>query len=140
MENNTSVLIIGIIGAIISPIITALGLYFQYQKDKRTAVSEQVKAEAEADKVLAEAKALDAKANMDTVNYYIGMVNALRTEVNNLTELSRKNGGEISILMAKLAQADSEKAQLARDNAALVQEVKELRAEVAILKQQQKEK
>jgi len=136
MENNASVLLIAIIGAIVSPIVSIIGIYLQYRKDIVKNKIEEVKMEADAHRIDAEAKVLDVKANMDTVNFYIGIVNALRTEVNTLTELSRKNGGEISTLTAKLAIADAEKAQLAKDNAALVEEVKQLRTEVAILKEQ----
>jgi hypothetical protein len=137
---DNEVLIIGMVGAIVSPLVTALGLYLQHQRDKNKVLAETKKEAAEAEKLEAEAKALDIKSNMDTVNFYIGMVNALRLEVNTLTELSRKNGGEIALLTAKLAQSDSDKKKLAEDNAELVKEVQELRVEVAILREQQRQK
>lgn len=145
MENSTLV-ILAILGAVVSPAVTALGLLLQYRKDKKKSDDEKIereaaakKLDAEARKIEAEAHALDTKTDLDTINFYIGMVNTLREEVNNLTELSRKNGGEIAILTARLIQSDTEKAKLAKDNAELVREVQELRAEVDILRQQSKE-
>lgn len=146
MEGN-EVIFIGIFGAIISPLISAFGLYLQYRKDQKiqeakkiTDEAEAEKIKAEADKIKAEAKALDNKTDIDTINFYIGMVEALRSEVNNLTEISRRNNGEIATLTARLMVADEEKAKLAKDNAELLLEVQQLREEVAVLKKQQNNK
>lgn len=147
MENNS---VIFIVGAIISPLITMAGLLLQYSKDRKRDVQEQGKRDAEAEKVKAEAekvkieaKALDIRTDMDTVNFYIGMVSTLRDEVNALTELSRKNGGEIALLTAKLISSDEEKKKLAIANAELIDrinkyetEVRTLRDEVALLKRE----
>lgn len=137
MENNALV-IIAILGAVVSPIITGLGLLLQYRKDIKRAADDKIKLSAEADKITAEAHAIDTKTDIDSLNFYIGLVNALRLEVNNLTELNRKTGGEIAILSAKLMQSDAENAQLTRRNAELTKEVQELREEVALLRKQQK--
>lgn len=146
MDNMTLL----VIGSVASPIITVLGLYWQYRKDRQAEANKQLqitaeakKAEAEADKIEAETKALDFHTEMDNMNFYIGMVNMLRTEVNTLTELSRTNGAEIAKLTAKLITADEEKKRLAIDKAELLKrieryesEVQSLRAEVATLRQQ----
>lgn len=130
--------IVGIVGAIVSPLVTALGLYLQHQRDKSKVVAEVKKQEAEAEKIEQEAKILELKTNIDTINYYIGMVTALRSEVNALTELSRKNGGEIAVLIARLKVADEEKERLARENVELVKRVQDLSQEVEMLKANQR--
>lgn len=132
------ILIIGLVGAVVSPLVTALGLYLQHQRDRRKVVAESKKEEAEAEKIEQEAKTLELKNNIDTVNYYIGVVTALRSEVNALTELSRKNGGEIAVLTARLKVADDEKERLAKENTELVKKVQDLSQEVEMLKANQK--
>ena len=135
MEDNY-ILIAGIAGAILSPIVTALGLFFQYRKDrkKNDALSDKIAADAE--KIEAETKLLNHQADKDTINFWIGMVETLRKEVNSLTELSRQNGGEIAVLTAKLRQSDKEKEELAKQKEDLVKEVQELREEVETLRKQ----
>lgn len=142
MESNINPTIIGgIIAAILSPLVTGLGLYYQYYKDKSRERSDNELALAEAEKIRAEAKDIDSKADVATLSFFVGLVNTLRTEVSTLTELSKKNGGEIAMLTAKLAAADSEKAKLAEDNEKLLQriskyekEVEDLRLEVSMLR------
>jgi cell division protein FtsB len=131
---NYGILIIGILGAILSPLGTILGLYLQHAREKKKLASEIAIQDAEAAKMEAEAKVLEIKSNIETVNYYIGMVTALRAEVNALTELSRRNGGEIAVLTARLKTSDEEKAQLAKENETLVKKVQDLEREVALLK------
>lgn len=131
---NYGILIIGILGAILSPLGTIIGLYLQHDREKKKLSSEIAIKGAEASKIEAEAKVLELKGNLDTVNYYIGLVSALRAEVNALTELSRKNGGELSVLTGRLRVADGDKAILAKENEELVNKVHELEREVALLK------
>ena len=142
MEDRT-VFIAGVLIAIISPIVTLIGLILQHFKDinkekllEKIRDAEARKSLADSDKARAEAEALSSKTDMDSINFYIGMVTALRTEVTALTEVSRKNGAEIAVLTSKLAVADAEKMQLSREKEALAKEVQTLREEVSVLKRE----
>lgn len=135
------VILLGILGAIISPIVTAIGLFLQYKKDLKKEESEQVVKEAEAKKIEADAHALDTKVSMDQIKFYVDMVNTLRDEVSALTDMGRRNNREIEILTSKLLVADDEKRRLAIDKQELLSrisryevEVKQLRAEVESLR------
>lgn len=136
------IVILSALGLILSPLISALGQLLQHKRDTMRDAAEKIriaseanKTDADSEKIRAEAKVLDSQADKDLVNFWISMVETLRNEVNNLTELSRKNISEIAVLNAKLIQADQEKAKLARDNEALVKKVQELSEEVEILRQ-----
>jgi cell division protein FtsB len=140
--SNQPVFSLALISIIIAPIISAFGLVLQHLRDLRRDKIEQKRLDAEAEKLAAdtnktntEARILDSKADVDTINFYIGMVNTLRVEVNTLTELSRKNGGEIAILTAKLITSDEENKRLSKENIDLKLEVKKLREEVALLRE-----
>lgn len=153
MDLNNITMILGVLGAIVSPVVTLIGLYLQDKKDKKRYLTEKQKIEAEAeklikeaDKIRAESSAMGSKADMETIAFYITLVNTLRDDVASLTERSRKNEEEIEALTYKLKQADEEKQRLAADNAELLKridkyeaEVQRLTREVAILKKDKKE-
>ena len=141
MENEINVVLLGLIGAVISPIVTLTGLYLQFKRDKIKAEAELKKEDADAEKTHAEAVALGNKTGIETVNFYASMLKDLRVEIAALTELGKKNVGEIAILSAKLAVSDMDKERLAKENLALLEridryevEVRALRKEVADLK------
>jgi lambda repressor-like predicted transcriptional regulator len=145
--NDNYLIVIAVVGAVATPIISILGLLLQHRRerlrdiaDEKKKVADAEELEATADKIRAEAKLIDRQADKDTINFWIGMVETLRKEVNSLTELSRQNGGELATLRAKLVESDTEKIKLIADNERLTLEVESLRKEVSVLKKQLSDK
>jgi chromosome segregation ATPase len=117
--------IVGIIGGLLSPIITMLGLYLQHKRELITTESESDKRKSEAQKV-----------DMEVLASYATIVTDLRNQVDSLIELGKANASEIAMLKSQLAAAITDKYKLEQDKAELLREIQELREEINVLRTQ----
>lgn len=125
--------------AVLSPILTFMGLYLQYYKDKKKSIAEAKKILVDADKVRAETTLIYDKADKDTINFYIAIMASLRNEVNTLTDMGKKNSSEIVDLMIKLDKTENENRLLQSNNYKLVELVNSYEVEVKALRKEVKE-
>ena len=99
-----------------TPVLTFLGLVLGYlfslrktksETDKIT--SDSVKVMAEAEKIKAEADALVLKNDAETIQYYVGIIQSLRTEVS-------LHNYQIQELNEKIRTTEQEKDALRKEN------------------------
>ena len=70
-----------LVGLIISPLVTVVGLVLNHQSNLRTAAALAIKNKSEAEKIEAETNELTIKNNSEQMKYWIKITEDLRNEV-----------------------------------------------------------
>jgi len=127
MENiNMYIGIVGVFGAIISPIVTLIGLWFSHKINVKKAASEEKKTLGEAEKLEEEARELNIRNQLAQIGVYAVTIENLRKDV-------WEHTSKISLLENRLLETENERDVLKNENRSLRTQVRELQDKVQVL-------